>query len=137
MAKIPTAAFAQTPMTGRATVTGADDVTSTPANTVLIVTADATEGGMLTRLTAIPRADTITAISLRLFISQDGGTTKLLINSVLMADHAPATTTAIPVTDFGYTEDSPLRLEAGNELYVGAAVALSGGISFNSEWSDF
>lgn len=136
MAKTPTAAFAQTPQTLNALTTGADDVTSAPANTIIIATAGA-DGAILTSLTAIPRADTVTAISLHLFISQDSGTTKLLINSALMADHPPLTTTAIPVTDFGYTEDAPLRLKSGDELYVGAAVALSGGISFNSEWSDF
>jgi len=129
------AAFAQTTKTLSATVTGVDDLTSAPANTVIIATAGA-DGAILTELTAIPRA-TVTASSLHLFISRDSGTTKLFLNSVLMAAHTVAATTAVPVTDFGYTEDAPLRLEAADELYVGSGVALAGGIEFNSEWSDF
>jgi len=135
MAITPTAAFAQTPKTLNAIVTAADDLTSAPANTVKIATAGS-DGAILTKLTAIPRA-TVTASSLHLFISKDTGTTKLLVNSVLMSAHTVAATTAVPVTDFGYTEDAPLRLEAADELYVGSGVALAGGISFNSESSDF
>lgn len=134
MAVVPTAAFAQTPKTLSATITGVDDLTSAPANTVIIATAGA-DGAIFTKLSAIPRA-TVTASSLHLFISRDGGTTKLLVNSALMAAHTVAATTAVPVTDFGYTEDAPLRLEAADELYVGSGVALAGGIEFNSEWSD-
>lgn len=136
MTKTFTAPFAQTPMTLSATVTGVDDLTDSPANTVLLATADAVEGAMLTKLTAIPRA-TVTASSLHLFISKDSGTTKKLLKSKLMGAHTVAATTAIPETDFGYTETLTLRLEAGDELYVGSAVALAGGIVFNSEWTDF
>ena len=136
MAKTFTAPFAQTPMTLSATVTGVDDLTDAPANTVLLATADAVEGALLTNLTAIPRA-TVTASSLHLFISKDGGTTKKLLNSVLMGAHTVAATTAVPVTNFNYSEASSFRLEAGDELYVGSAVALTGGIQFTAQWTDF
>ena len=130
----PTAAFAQTPETLSATITGVDDLTDSPANTLIIATAGV-DGAIFTKLTAIPRA-TITDASLHLFISRDNGTTQLLISSALMGAHTVDAATAVPVTDFGYSKDSPLELAAGDELYVGSGVALAGGIEFNSEWSD-
>jgi hypothetical protein len=136
MAKTDTAPFAQTAKTSSAVVTGADDVTDAPVNTVLLETAG-TEGALLTKLTAMPRA-TVTASSLHLFISQDSGTTKRLNDSALMEAHTVAATTEIPQTVFStITEDTPIRMEAGDELYVGSGVALAGGIVFASEMTDF
>ena len=136
MAKTYTAPFAQTTKTSNAVVTAADDLTDDPANTVLLETAG-TDGALLTKLTAMPRA-TVTASGLHLFISQDSGTTKRLIDSIMMDAHSVAVTTAIPVTSFDLiSEDTPIRLEAGDKLYVGSAVALAGGIIFKSETTDF
>jgi hypothetical protein len=138
MAKTFTAPFAQTPQTATAVATGAAGTITgdTPTNTVELLTAGA-DGAILTRLTAIPRA-TVTASSLVVFISKDGGTTKRLIDSELMAAFTVATTTAIPETTFStYTETAPLRLAAGDKLYVGSQVALASGIVFRAEYTDF
>ena len=136
MANTFTAPFAQTPKTATAVVTGVATMTDTPANTVLLVTAGS-DGAILTRLTAMPRA-TVTASSLVLFISKDNGTTQRLIDSELMAAHTVAVTTAIPETVFSaYSEAAPLRLEAGDRLYVGSQVALAGGIVFRAEFTNF
>jgi hypothetical protein len=138
MAKTFTAPFAQTPKTATAVVTGAaGSITGdTPTNTVLLLTAGA-DGAILTRLTAIPRA-TVTASSLVVFISKDSGTTRRLLDSELMAAHTVATTTAIPETTFTmYSETTPLRLEAGDQIYVGSQVALASGIVFRAEFTDF
>ena len=137
MAKTFTAPFAQTPKTATAVCTAAATITNdTPTNTVELLTAGA-DGAILTRLTAIPRA-TVTASSLVLFISNDGGTTKRMIDSALMAAFTVATTTAVAVTTFStYTETAPLRLAAGDKLYVGSQVALAGGIVFRAEYTDF
>jgi hypothetical protein len=136
MAKTFTAPFAQTPKTATAVCTAAAGVTNdTPANTVELLTAGA-DGAILTRLTAIPRA-TNTASDLVLFISKDGGTTKRFMDSKLMAAYTMATTTATPVTAFDYSETAPLRLEAGDKLFVGSQVALAGGIVFRAEFTDF
>lgn len=137
MAKTFTAPFAQTPKTATAVVTGAATITNdTPTNTVELLTAGA-DGAILTRLTAIPRA-TVTASSLVLYISSDDGTTKRLIDSVLMAAQTVAATTAVAKTVFAdYSEITPLRLAAGDKLYVGSQVALVGGIVFRAEYTDF
>jgi hypothetical protein len=72
------------------------------------------------------------------FISKDNGTTQRLLDSELMAAHTVATTTAIPETVFTlYSETTPLRLQAGDRLYVGSQVALAGGIVFRAEFTDF
>lgn len=138
MAKTFTAPFAQTLKTATAVATAA--VASlggdTPTNTVLLMTAG-TDGAILTRLFALPRA-TVTASSLVLFLSKDGGTTQRLIDSEVMAAYTLASTTAIPETSFSnYSETTPLRLEAGDKLYVGSQVALAGGIVFKAEYTDF
>lgn len=126
--------FPQNPKVTTAIVTGADDLTSAPANTILLVAAG-TDGAELSSITAIPRA-TVAASSLHLFVSTDGGTTKILTNSALMSAHTVANTTAIPVTDFGYTESNTFILGASEELYVGSAVALAGGIAFTGQRVD-
>lgn len=138
MAKTFTAPFAQTPKTAEAVATAAvgNLGTDAPTNTVLLMTAG-TDGCILTRLWAMPRA-TVAASSLVLFISRDAGTTQRLIDSELMAAYTLATTTAIPETAFSnYSENTPLRLAAGDRLYVGSQVALSAGIVFKVEYTDF
>jgi hypothetical protein len=138
MAKTFTAPFAQTPKNVTAVATGAVSTITgdSPTNTVVLLTAGA-DGAILTRLSAIPRA-TVTASSLVLFTSSDSGTTKRLIDSALMAAQTLATTTAITATTFSnYTETTPLRLQAGEQLYVGSQVALASGIVFKAEYTDF
>ena len=131
-----TAPFAQTPKTASAVVTGAASIaTDAPANTVLLFTAGA-DGAILTSLSAMPRA-TVTASDLVLFMSKDAGTTKRLIDSKLMTAYTVAATTATPVTMFGYSESSPMRLQAGDALYVGSQVALAGGIVFEAQYTEF
>lgn len=132
-----TAPFAQTPKTATAVVTGAATVADdNPTNTVELLTAGA-NGALVTRLAAMPRG-TVTASSLVLFLQKSGQTTKRLIDSELMAAHTVAATTAIPETAFGNVTDStPLRLEAGDKLFVGSQVALAAGIVFAAQWMDY
>lgn len=138
MAKTFTAPFAQTPKNVTAVATAAVGTITgdSPTNTVVLLTAGA-DGAILTRLSAIPRA-TVTASSLVLFTSSDSGTTKRLIDSALMSAQTIATTTAITPTTFTtYSETTPLRLAAGEQLYVGSQVALASGIVFKAEYTDF
>lgn len=137
MANTFTAAFAQTPKTATAVATAVATVTSdAPANTVLLCTAGV-NGAILTRLWAVPRA-TVTASSLVIWISSDAGTTKRIKDSVLMNAQTIATTTAITNTQFtNYSETTPLRLAAGDQVYVGSQVALASGIVFSAEYTDY
>lgn len=137
MANTFTAPFAQTPKTATAVVTAAGTFANdTPSNTSLLLTAG-TNGCLVTALSALPR-NTATASKLMLFLSKDTGTTKRFIDSALMAAYTSATTTATPLTIFTTVSNStPLRLEAGDQLYVGSAVALADGIVFSAEYTDF
>ena len=137
MAITNTAAFAQAGKTGTASVTGmASTSTNTPSNTVKLTTAGG-DGALVTSVSAMPRS-TVTASGLYLFISKDSGSTKELVSSILMAAHTVAATTAIPISAFtSIGETTPLRLEAGDELYVGSGVSLANGIVFTAEWTDF
>lgn len=133
-----TAAFAQTPKTSSAVATGAAGTITgdAPTNTVLLLTAGA-NGAILTRLWAIPRA-TVTASSLIIWISSDSGTTKRIKDSILMSAQTISTTAAITYSQFTqYTETTPLRLAAGDQIYVGSQVALASGIVFTAEYTDY
>jgi hypothetical protein len=138
MAKTFTAPFAQTPkISTNVTTTACLTITGdTPSNTVVLLTAGS-DGAIVTRLSAMPRS-TCTASNLLLFTSADSGTTKRLIDSATMAAQTLATTTGITLTSFStYTETSPLRLAAGEQLYVGNQVALANGVVFRAEYTDF
>lgn len=136
MAKSNLAVFAQTPKTFTAVVTEAVEGldSDTPTNTVELLTAGP-EGAIVTSISAMPRGDT-TASNLMLFLSKDG-TTKHLLASRLLKAHSVTSTTEIPSLDFDYTEIEPLRLEAGDKLFVGSAVALAAGYSFVAQSTDY
>lgn len=120
--------------TANAVCTAAKTTYSDSTNAVKIITAGA-NGSVLYGLKALPRA-TVTATQLQLYRSPDNGTTMYLLNSALMAAYTMANTTAAPATDFGYTETNPLRIGSSDTLWVGAAVALVGGISFDAQYED-
>lgn len=109
--------------------------TTTPTNTVLLVTAGA-NGGRLTKLRAIPTA-TVTVTQLQEFRSLDSGTTKKFANAVLGASggYTMAGTTAPPIADFGYSDDNPKILSASEQIYVAAGV--TGAWAFEAEWADY
>lgn len=139
MAKVNTAAFAQTARTGQAVVTAAAGGIGTDAVTgaVLLATAGA-EGAVVTSVNAIPRG-TLTASSLILYLVKSATPAVYRpIDSVLMNGYSFAVTTAIPVTIFSSISDAtPLRLEAGDKLYAASQVALAAGIIFNAKWMDY
>lgn len=135
--KVYTPPFAQTNKTATAIATVATTInTDTPTNAVLLLNGG-TEGALLTSLTAMPRA-TVSASSLVLFLSKDGGVTKRLIDSEVMPAQTVNTTTAVNEINFArYSEMVPGRLEAGDSLYVGSQVAAASGIVFKAEYMLF
>lgn len=136
--KTNTAVFAQTPRTATAVTTAAcgSITTDAPSGTALLLTAGA-DGAIVTRITAIPRG-TATASGLALFLSKDTGTTQRLIDSELLPAQSVSTTASIAETVFAnYSESRPLRLEAGDRLYVGNQVALATGVVFKAEFTDY
>ena len=137
MAKTYTAPFAQTINNSNCVLTTAGAVNSDiPTNTVLLYTAGA-DGSIITTIEAMPRA-TVTATAIYLFSSTDGGTTQRLIDCVLMVAYTFALTTATPSTIFtNYTEDYPLRLKAGERLYVSTGVSLASGIVVEARGMDY
>ena len=88
-------------------------------------------GARITRLTALARA-TNGATELQLYVSNDGGTTKRLIRSILMAAYTVAQTTGQTAVDMGYSDSAPLILSASDTLYVGIGVTNTG-IVFRAE----
>lgn len=138
MANTFTAPFAQKYKTGAAVVTAAltGIGTSTVTGAVLLATAG-TNGSLVSKITAIPRA-TVTASSLVLFLVKASTPTVYnLIDSELMGAYTLAATTAVPETAFpNIAPTAPMRLEAGDMLYVGSQVALAAGIVFYAEQAD-
>lgn len=125
---------AQAVKTANAVCTAAKTTYADSTGAVKILTAGA-NGSVLYGLKAVPRA-TVTATQLQLYRSPDNGTTMYLINSAVMLAYTMAQTTAPPVTDVGYSETAPLRIAAGDTLWVGAGVALAGGIAFDAQYED-
>lgn len=138
MAKTTVAAFAQTPKTNTVVVTAATTnvTTDAPGGLVQLMQAGV-DGGILTRLTAIPRA-TVGASNIGLYLakSADAYATQRLIDSELLPAQPVTTGTGTAETAFAnYSEARPLRLEAGDRLLVGSQNAT--GIVFKAEWTDF
>lgn len=127
--------FAQGGRTVTAIATAAKTTYNDATNAVKLCDAG-TNGSLLKALSAMPRA-TVTATMLQLYRSPDNGVTLELIDSALMTAHTVAVTTAIPKTSFGsVSADTPIRLAAGVSLWVGAAVALAGGVVFTGQIED-
>jgi len=128
-----------TPQTPRGAVATTDTANTTfsdtPTNAVAVATMGA-NGGRVTGLKSVPRA-TVTATALHLFLSTDGGTTKKLIRSVLMAADTVSATDAAAATDWGFSDDVPMLLPANSIVYVSQGVTLSAGIDHHIEWSDY
>lgn len=143
-----TAPFAQVPQSSSAVATTAVSLTTsgveqsaTVTNSVLLCTAGA-NGSILTELSALPRA-TVTATALFLWSSPDG-VNKYLVATALMGAATLAATTQLVPTIFKHadnttliSETAPLRLAAGEKLYVGVGVTLAAGVVFNARFSDF
>ena len=108
----------------------------TPVNTALLFTAGA-NGSRITRIRSMPRA-TVTATNLLLFVNAaPSNTSLLLIDSALMSANTLATTTAVPKTDWGYSDSTPLYIQANCGVYVATQVALANGIITEVEWADY
>lgn len=118
------------------TITHGSNATSTATGGGSAVLAQMARTGIngvrITRLTAIARA-TVGATELQLFVSNDGGTTKRFIRSVLMPAYTVSGSTAQPVVDFTYSDTNPLILSASETLYAGIGATLASGIVFRAE----
>lgn len=147
MPKTNTAVFAQNPktatvvMTAAVALTGAGsiaDTASAVSGTSLLMTAGA-EGAIVTRLQYLPRG-TISATVAYLFVRRAGqpASERVLIDQVsLPAVTISTTAAATKSVSTLATEVSPLRLGAGDELYVGMSVAASVGVAAYAEFTDF
>jgi hypothetical protein len=120
--------------TADAVCTAAKTTYNDSTNAVKLLTPGAS-GSLLYSLRAIPRA-TVTATQLQLFRSPDNGTTMYLLTTALMAAYTMAQTTQALPTSFEYTETTPLRVAAGDTLWVGIGVALASGIVFDAACED-
>jgi hypothetical protein len=145
MAKTFTAPFAQAPASWAATATTAFALTgtgsladNTPANTVLLGTAGV-DGAIVTRISALPRA-TSTQTLAALFVrrSTDAANIRNFLAGVTVPAQTISATTGVTETNLNVaTEFEPLRLGAGDELYVGLGTTQTGGIVFNARAVQF
>lgn len=109
--------------------------TTSPTNSVLLVTAGS-NGARLTKLQAIPTATVGTANQVQMF--RDAGTagaSKFFADSVLMAIYTMAQNTEAPTTDFGYSDDNPLILQANERIYMAQGQSVS--VNVVAEWADY
>lgn len=124
----------QTPKSGFAALTTANTTfTTSPTNTVLLVTAGA-NGARLTRLEFIP-LETVTANALQWYRSIDAGTTKYLAGMAAGGSDTVSGTDGATTVSSGYSEDNPLILQANERIYV--ATGITKGYHVVAEWADF
>ena len=145
MAKTFTAPFAQAPASWAATATTAFALTGTgsladgsPANTVLLGTAGV-DGALVTSVTVVPRA-TNTATMAALFVRRtaDAAAARQLIAAVTVAAQTVSATTGLTTVNLNVaTEFEPLRLGAGDELWVGVGTTQAGGLVFSARAVQF
>jgi hypothetical protein len=107
--------------------------TSSPTNTVLLITAGA-NGARVTRIDVVPQ-ETVTASALQLYRSRDAGTTKCLFRMRTGASDTVSGTDGSTEVDFGYSEDNPLILMADERVYV--ATGITKNFCFNAEWANY
>ena len=139
MAKTFTAPFSQTPQTAVAVTTAAtsSEQTTSPGNVVELLTAGS-DGCLVTSLTFLPRSGSIAASNILLWLSSDNGSTKYLIDSAVAAGQSVYTYQATARGSFeSISEANPLRLAAGDKLYVGNKVQHNNGLVFFAEYMDF
>lgn len=133
MAKTYTAPFAQTPKVAAVTLTTATVPAGTTATKLLTA---GTDGAIVTRITAIANG-TITATGLVLYVANAG--VKFVTDSAALPAYTYAATAKFPSTAFTQASESePIRLGAGQELWVGTLVtAAAPGIDIVAEYTDF
>ena len=122
----------QTPFSRTAVATTAEVAFNAPTTTVtLLDRADNTNGARITRLVAIPRTTIGTANNVQVYTYD--GTTKVLVDSALMATVTPGASVANAKTDFGYSEDSPLTIRAGHGVEIAIGLGVANGVTVRCE----
>lgn len=125
----------QTPRSNAVGLTTANTTfTTSPTHTQLLITAGA-NGARVTKIQAIPLEQINAANNIQLYRSYDGGTTKYLADSRLMATATPGAAAANPATDFGYSDASPLVMTGNERLYV--AEGQTEAVNVIAEWADY
>lgn len=121
------ATLPKTPFSRTCIMTAAETAFQLPTNAVtLLLAADNTDGARITRVYTIPRAALAALTNAQLY--KLVGTTYTLIDSALMQIVTPSATVANPKTDFGYSLQSPLELEAGVGLAMAIGQAVANGV---------
>ncbi|MFA6043619.1 MAG: hypothetical protein WC718_01430 [Phycisphaerales bacterium] len=124
----------QAPKSGSCALTTANTTfTTTPTNTVLLVTAGA-NGSRLTKLEFVP-LENVTANALQWYRSTDSGTTKYLAGMALGGSDTVSGTDAATTVSGGFSDDAPMILQANERIYV--ATGITKGYHVNAEWSDY
>lgn len=126
MAMTPTAVFAQTPKTNKATLTAAVAVGT--AGTTLVTAG--VNGAIVTGVRFIPNG-TVTASGINL--NRSGAP----VRSESLAAYTLAATSKLPQVAFDVSRDSPISLGAGETLDVALLVAQAAGVTVFAEWMDF
>jgi hypothetical protein len=108
--------------------------TTSPANTVLLLTAGI-NGGRLTRLYAMPQESTAATGIVQYYRSSDGGTTKYWAGAAAVTNDTVSTTDVPIAIDFGFSDDNPMILVANEKIYVAPSIAKN--FIFVAEWADY
>lgn len=101
----------------------------------LISSSDNVNGALVKRIYAISRATASAENNCQLYRSKTSGTTMFYADNVILPAGAVGSSAAAVKAVFDYTADEPLRLAAGEELWV--AIGLAGNVIFVAEYEAF
>lgn len=124
--------------TATAVVTTAKSNLTDTTNVVKLLANDAIPNGALIKhIYAIPRGTTTQDIQVQLYRSYNFGVTVFLSETSIIQAQTINSTGPISRAEFSATQDTPMRVQAAEELWVAASTAVTSGIVFHIEYEAF
>lgn len=130
--------FIQAPRLGQGTVSAANTIWGNSPNNVATVFTAGANGSALSKISVILRESSTQGVA-QIYASIDGGTTKILIDSIGVS--SATITTSAAATRYDSTiasETAPYRLPASAVVYFGYTVGMtSAGVACNITGGDY
>lgn len=120
--------------TAQKTCTAAKTTYADAVAATLLLTGGA-NGSIIYKVTGLPKGTTGGAGRLLLFSSLDG-TTLSLIGTANFADYTQSVSSGPVQTDIGYSETSPRRVAALEQIWVATSIAPTAGFAVDAQFED-
>ena len=120
--------------TAQQTCTAAKTTYADATNAVLLLTGG-TNGSIIYKLTSLAKGTTGSAGRLLVFSSLNG-TTMVLIGTANFADYTQSVSSGPLPADIGWSETSPRRVAATEQIWVATSIAATAGVAVDCQYED-